>query len=127
MDWMLIATAVIGLVGPYAIKAGEAAAKKLGEDVYNQLKKRFIDDDDKSAENALQNYAAEPALYEGVLQKTLTRKAEADPDGFGSFLTTLAEKGGDIGGIGGQTATGSYIAQADRGSTASVTTNKNNE
>ena len=124
MNWIPIAAAVIGLVGPYAIKAGEAAAKKLGEDIYTQLKKRFIGDDDKSAANALESYVAEPDLYEGALQKTLTRKAEADPDGFGGFLTTLAEKGGDIGGIGGQTAIGSNIAQADRGSTASVTVNK---
>ena len=124
MNWMPIAATVIGLVGPYAIKTGEAIAKKLGEDIYDRLKQRFIDDEDESGANALENYVAEPDLYESVLQKTLTRKAEADPDGFGGFLTTLAEKGGDIGGIGEQTAIGSNIAQADRGRKASVTVNK---
>jgi hypothetical protein len=124
MVWTPIVSAVMGLLAPYAAKAGEAAAKKLGEDVYGRLKKRFAESKDESAQKALDSYVAEPDLYEGALSKVLARKAEASPDDFGAFLKALAEKAGDIGGSGGQTAIGSYIAQADRGSTATVNVNQ---
>ena len=41
MDWLPIATAVVGLLAPYAAKAGEEIAKKLGGEAYDALKKRF--------------------------------------------------------------------------------------
>jgi hypothetical protein len=107
-------------LAPYAAKAGEAAAKKLGEDIYSKLKDRFASDKDESAQKALDNYVAEPDLYEGALGKVLVRKAETSPDDFGAFLKALAKRVDDIDGSGGQTAIGSYIAQADRGSTATV-------
>ncbi|MFC1976135.1 hypothetical protein ACFLXQ_07035 [Chloroflexota bacterium] len=124
MTWIAIATTVIGLLAPFAVKAGEEVAKKMGEDVYNALKKRFQKDDDKRAQKALENYMEEPDLYKDALGTVLTQKAETSPDDFGALLKTLAEKVGDIGGSGGQTAIGSNIAQADRGSTATVNVNK---
>jgi len=117
MDWTIITTAVIGLLAPFAAKVGEGAAKKLGEDIYNKLKGRFIKDKDESAQKVLDNYVAEPDVYDSALGKKLAQKAEANPDDFGVFLKSLAEKAGGIGGSGGQTAIGSYIQQVDRGST----------
>ncbi|MBU0704421.1 MAG: hypothetical protein KKC18_11205 [Chloroflexi bacterium] len=128
MNWAPIITAIIGLLAPFTAKAGEAAAKKLGEDVYGKLKERFAKDKDESAQKALDNYVSEPDLYKGALDTVLTRKAEVTPDEFGAFLKTLVEKAGvDVGSAGGQTAIGSYIAQADRGSTATVTVGKSEE
>lgn len=126
MNWTPIIGAVIGLLAPYAAKAGEAAAKKLGEDIYNKLKGRFQRDKDESAQRALDNYVAEPDVYEEALGKVLTRKAEANPDDFGVFLQEMARQGGYVSSSGGQVAIGSNIAQADRGSTASVTVNEKN-
>lgn len=128
MTWIAIATAVIGLLAPFAVKAGEEVAKKMGEDVYNALKKRFQKDKDEDAEEVLDNYIRKPKVYEDTLSKVLAQKAEGAPDDFGTFLKTLAEKaGGEMSGSGGQTAIGSYIAQADRGSTASISVNKEDE
>jgi hypothetical protein len=121
MNWTPIISAVIGLLAPYAAKAGEAAAKKLGEDIYAKLKERFRREEDESAERALESYVAEPDVYEEALAKVLTRKAEAQPDDFGALLRQWAGQAGRGGGTGGQVAIGSNIAQADRGSSASVT------
>jgi hypothetical protein len=37
----IIATTVVGFLSPYLVKAGEAIAKKIGEDIYHVLKARF--------------------------------------------------------------------------------------
>jgi hypothetical protein len=125
MTWIAIATTVIGLLAPFAVKAGEEVAKKMGEEVYNALKKRFQKNEDKRAQKALENYMEEPDLYKDALNTVLVQKAEASPDDFGAFLKTLAEKaGGDMSGSESITAIGSNIAVANRGSTATVSVNK---
>ncbi len=37
----VVATAAVGFLSPYLAKTGEAAAKKIGEDIYQALKARF--------------------------------------------------------------------------------------
>ena len=37
----MIAASSVGFLSPYFAKATEAAAKKIGEDIYQALKKRF--------------------------------------------------------------------------------------
>jgi hypothetical protein len=127
MNWLAMAMTVVSLLVPFAVKAGEEAVKKLGGDIYDTLKKRFQADKDDDAQEVLDNYMRKPNVYKNTLGDVLVQKAEQNPDDFGAFLQALAEKAGDTGGSGGQTAIGSNIAQADRGSSATVNVNKQDE
>lgn len=120
MSWIAIAGTIMALLAPFAAKAGEEVAKKMGEEVYNKLKERFQNKQDEDAQEVLDNYVRKPVIYEKTLNDVLAQRAENDPEDFGAFLKTLADKAGISGGVGGMTAIGSNIAQADRGSTANV-------
>ena len=124
MDWLSISVPVVGLLAPFAAKAGEAAARKIGEDVYDKLKAWFTKEGDKSAERVLSLYVEEPRVYEKTLQQALAEKAAISPDEFGAYLRKLAAlQPGEMSGSSLLAFNASNVAQADRGSSAAVNVN----
>ena len=99
MDIAQIAPAAAALLGPYLAKAGEAAAKKIGEAawektgaLYQAIRRRFEADKDEKAQETLQRLEEQP-LDEGrqaALADILTEKAQADPT-FAQELMQLAQ------------------------------------
>lgn len=88
-----LTTTAIGVLTPYLAKAGEAAAKKGGEEVYNLLKSRFSQD--PAAQRDLEDLAQEPANLDNqaALRKQIKKQLQADPD-FAAQLEKILDRTG---------------------------------
>lgn len=89
----VIATAAIGVLSPYLAKAGEVAAKKVGEDIYHALKARF--DKKPAAQEALADL--EKAPDDGDFQAALRvqfKKLLAEDEAFAAQLQHLLQEAG---------------------------------
>lgn len=94
MNWESIALATATVLLPYLTKAGEAAAQKIGQDVYSWLKGHFQaknDQDALGAVTALENDPQSKARL-SVLSETIEKRAKADPENFGAELSKLVER-----------------------------------
>ncbi|MFN8504638.1 hypothetical protein [Kouleothrix sp.] len=98
---------------PEEVKKGESLAP-----VIEAAIQKYGRDDEQTA---LTGYRQNPKLFEAPLIQVLTDIALRSPE-FAVDLKALAEREGFYK-TGGQTAIGNNIAQADRGSTASVNIN----
>ncbi len=112
MDWTAIGLAATAILGPFLTKAGEAAAAKIGADLYTWLKQRFEKDQDKDAEAALTQLEKKPDSKprREALAETLTERAASDPDRFGAELQNRVQQvvatEGNIGTLVGQIMAG---------------------
>ena len=112
MDWTLIGLAATAILGPFFTKAGEAAAAKVGSDLYSWLKQRFEKEQDDDAKAALAQLEKKPDSKprREALAETLTERATSDPNGFGAELRNrvqqVAATEGNIGTLVGQIIAG---------------------
>jgi hypothetical protein len=88
MAWEYISMAAVAILGPYVTKAGESAARKIGEDFYTWLKERFANDDDVQATLTQLEQEPDSKRRRDALAETLAERATAEPEGFGSELET---------------------------------------
>ena len=87
----------VNLLGPFAKKAGEKFAEKVGESLYMALKSRFDRDGDRQGQQILKQYIGDPEIYEGALTKFLERRAANE-----SFRSWLEEQVAQVQGVGGR-------------------------
>jgi hypothetical protein len=87
----IIATTVIGILSSYLAKTGEAAAKKVGEDIYQLLKDRFSKK--PSAEEALTDLKKTPddSDVQAALRVQL-KKLLAEDEAFAAQLHQLLKE-----------------------------------
>lgn len=88
MPWEHISTAAVAILGPYLTKAGESAARKIGEDFYTWLKQRFANDDEVQVTLTQLEQEPDSEHQRDALAETLAKRATAEPEGFGSELET---------------------------------------
>lgn len=122
-DWVSIATIAVSLIAPFVKKAGEKAAEKAGETIFNLIQHKFKGDDE--AESTLKNFEKNPKRHETALVDILKERAETDAD-FGAELKKLIEAANekDTATI-SQKAVGKGIAQAaGTGASATVSIDK---
>ena len=89
----VIATTAVGFLSPYLAKAGEVAAKKVGEDIYQALKARF--GVKPAAQEALTDLEKAPSDTD--LQAALRvqlKKLLAEDEAFAAQLQQLLQKAG---------------------------------
>ena len=92
-------TMAVSLITPYVAKAGEAVAEKVGENLFDSIKKRFEEKKDTRGKKALASFRREPQVYAGALEKTLElRSQDREFHSWLSELVTLAQR--DIAGSG---------------------------
>jgi hypothetical protein len=122
-DWLVIATAAVGILAPFVKTAGDKFAEKAGESIFNLVEGKLKDDEE--AESTLKNFEKNPDRHRAALADILREKAEADP-GFGAALKKLVEDTAEqTGGSVTQIARGVGIAQASgTGASASVSMGK---
>lgn len=135
MEIATLASAAINLLGPYlatgadefAKTAGKAAAAKVGQ-LYQAVKDRLKKDESDDAGRTLARFEDAPdspsrqAALENALAELMAKDA--------SFAETVLQMvaASQVSGTGSvMTAIGSHIAQADRGSTATVNINRSEE
>ena len=96
MDMAQIATTAATLLAPYLVKAGEAAAKKVGEAawekvkaLYQAIRKKLAADKDDYAAKTLARLEEQPTNKgrQAALADVLAEKAQADP----AFAQELAK------------------------------------
>lgn len=89
----VIATTAVGFLTPYLAKVGEAAAKKVGEDIYQALKNRFSKK--PAAQEALTDLEKSPddADLQAVLRVQL-QKVLKDDEGLAQQLQNILQKAG---------------------------------
>jgi len=89
----VIATTAVGFLAPYLAKAGEEAAKKVGEDVYKAIKTHF--DKKPVAQEALADLEKAPsdADFQAALRVQLKKLLTAD-EAFAAELEALIQKSG---------------------------------
>lgn len=89
----IIATTAVGFLGPYLSKAGEAIAKKIGEDIYHVLKARFSKK--PSAQEALADLEKAPSDtdFQAVLRVQL-KKLLLEDEAFAEQLQHLLDDAG---------------------------------
>jgi hypothetical protein len=89
----VIATTTVGFLSTYLAKAGEAAAKKAGEDIYRSLKARF--GKKPAAQEALTDLEKAPddADLQAVVRVQL-KKLLAEDEAFAAQLQRLLQKAG---------------------------------
>jgi len=90
----VIATTAVGVISPYLAKAGEVAAKKVGEDIYQALKAHF--GKKPAAQEALADL--EKAPDDGDLQAALRvqlKKLLAEDEAFAAQLQHLLQEAGE--------------------------------
>jgi hypothetical protein len=106
----VIAATAIGFLSPYLAKAGEAAAKKVGEDIYQALKERF--NSEPAAQEALAELEEAPddADHQAALHVQL-KKLLAEDEAFASDLQRLLQEAGE-------TEAGATIIQQTAGDNA---------
>lgn len=94
MDWTNIGLAAVAILGPFLTKAGEVAAEKVSEDLYNWLRQRFQNDQDDDAQMALTQLEKKPDSKprRETLAETLSERAANDPDDFGAELQSRIQK-----------------------------------
>ena len=100
IDIAQIATAAVALLGPYLAKAGEAAAKKVGEAAWEKMEalsqaiRRKFEADKKNAkaQETLQRFEEQPTDEDrqAALANVLAEKAQADP-AFAEELARLVQ------------------------------------
>lgn len=66
----------VGLITPYVTKAGEKIAEKVGENLFDALKKRFTEKKDAEGKKVLASYKRNPKVYETSLEKYLEIRAQ---------------------------------------------------
>lgn len=89
----VIATTAVGFLSPYLAKAGEVAAKKVGEDIYQALKARF--GKKPAAQEALADLEKAPSDTD--LQAALRvqiKKLLVEDEAFAAQLQQLLQKTG---------------------------------
>lgn len=89
----VIATTAVGFLSPYLAKAGEVAAKKVGEDIYQALKARF--GKKPAAQEALADLEKAPSDTD--LQAALRvqlKKLLVEDEAFAAQLQQLLQKAG---------------------------------
>jgi hypothetical protein len=125
-----VTTAIVAALAAGAISAATEAGKKAVADAYEALKallkKKFGHESElvKSVES-LETKPDSTARKSLLQEEVTTAKADQDPDILQAAQAVLDEVSAQPGGVLHiQSATGSYIAQADRGSTASVNVNQ---
>jgi hypothetical protein len=77
----------VGLITPYVTKAGEKIAEKVGETLFDALKKRFTEKKDPEGKKVLASYKRNPEVYGGSLEKYLEIRAQDQ-----EFLAWLQEQ-----------------------------------
>lgn len=94
MNWEIYASAITAVLVPYLAKAGEAAAQKIGQDVYSWLKGHFQAKNDQRALSDVTALENEPQskARQMVLNETIEKRAAADPENFGAELSKLVER-----------------------------------
>lgn len=127
MNISTLASAAMALLGPYLVKgaeefakvAGKAAAEKIGA-LYQAIKEKFKGDD--YAKQTLARTEEQPTSKsrQTALESLLVELMEQDTK-FAEMVLRLVQEGQASGAGDVQIATGSYIAQAAHGSTATVT------
>ncbi|MFN8487581.1 MAG: hypothetical protein U0350_08325 [Caldilineaceae bacterium] len=94
MDWQQLAAQTIAVLiplTPYAVKAGEAVASKIGESVipgakklYELVQNRFMKESHETVK-VFDHFVEDPKKYSGRLENVLLDLIEQDPD----FATQL--------------------------------------
>ena len=118
-DWLIIATGAVTLMGAFISKIGDGFSQKIGEDIYEFLKRRYKKN--KEASNILTSFSKNQNRYKHPLADIIKETIENDTE-FANELLSLVEKAQiHKTSIVNQTATGTGIAQsAGDGSSASV-------
>ena len=90
----VIAATAVGFLSPYLAKASEAAAKKVGEDIYQALKARF--DSKPAAQEALSDLERVPddADHQAALRVQLKKVLTGD-EAFATHLQRLLQEAGE--------------------------------
>jgi hypothetical protein len=98
MDINAIATAVIALLSPYLAKAGEEAAKQVGNaawkkmaEIHQIIKTRFKKEKDDFPAKTLEQFEKDPKKRKGAMQDVLVEILEKDPELAKSLLNLLEE------------------------------------
>ena len=106
----VIAATAVGFLAPYLAKAGEAAAKKVGEDIYQLFKARFVSK--PAAQEALSDLERAPgnADLQAALRVHL-KKVLAEDEAFAEELERLLQEAGE-------TEAGATIIQQTAGDNA---------
>lgn len=118
-DWLVIATGAVTLIGAFISKIGDGLSQKIGEDIYEFVKRRYKKN--KEASNVLERFSKNQNRYKHTLADIIKETSENDAE-FASELLSLVEKAQNqtTGNI-SQTATGIGISQsAGIGSSSSV-------
>jgi len=104
------AATAVGFLSPYLAKAGEAAAKKVGEDIYQLFKTRF--GSKPAAEEALSDLEKAPddADHQAALRVQL-KKVLAEDEEFAEQVQRLLQQAGE-------TQAGATIIQQTAGDNA---------
>lgn len=126
-NWVSIATLAVSFITPLIKKAGEKAAEKVGEAIFNLIKEKFKGDEE--AESTLKNFEKNPDRHEVPLIDILKEKAEVDSE-FGENLKKLVEAASEPSSITtiSQQAVGRGIAQAaGSGAKATVSMDKTDD
>lgn len=90
----VIATTAVGFLFPYLAQAGEAAAKKIGEDIYQALKTRF--GKKPTAQETLNDLEKAPndQDHQAALRVQL-KKLLAEDEAFAAQLQNLLQEAGE--------------------------------
>ena len=106
----IIAATAVGFLSPYLAKAGEAAAKKVGEDIYQALQARF--GSKPAVQEALSDLGKAPddADHQAALRVQL-KKMLAEDEEFAEQLQRLLQQAGE-------TQAGATIIQQTAGDNA---------
>jgi hypothetical protein len=126
----IVTTSIIAATATGVIKSVSSVGEKLVVDAYEALKaalkhKLGIDNEVSKAVSSLEEKPASEGRKETLKEEVASTKAHEDPDiaqAAQHLLEALKSQPG--GEVHIQTAQGSYIAQADRSSTASVNINR---
>lgn len=121
IDWAIIISTAVGFMVASVTKVGEGFAQKVGEELYEVVKKKVKND--KQGQRILSDFEKKPDWYQTALIGFLKEKAESDKS-FGNEIKSIVEKNTqsqDNARI-TQNATGTGNAQA-AGNNATATTN----
>jgi hypothetical protein len=98
VDINAIAAAVITLLSPYLAKAGEEAAKQIGNaawkkmaEIHQIIKTRFKKEKDDFPAKTLEQFEKDPKKRKGAMQEVLVKILEKDPELATSLLNLLKE------------------------------------
>jgi hypothetical protein len=93
INWLEIATIAVTILTFFAIKISGGVGEKIGEEIYDFLKKKLKGDE--KASNVLSDFCQNPKRYKAALIDIINDKAEIDQE-FGNELSRIVDKGRNL-------------------------------